>query len=34
MQENEKRPGESADEALLREIRQDYSYFRDYWQEN
>jgi len=26
--------GESADETLLREIREDYTYFRDFWRDN
>lgn len=32
--ERDKSEGETADETLLREVREDYSYFRDYWREN
>ena len=31
---DEKRDGETTEETLLREIREDYDYFRDFWREN
>jgi len=34
MDEDQKQTGESPEDKLLREIREDYTYFRDYWREN
>ena len=32
--DDQERSGESPNEKLLREIREEYAYFRDYWDEN
>jgi hypothetical protein len=32
--ESDKKTGETTEETLLREIREDFVYFRDYWREN
>lgn len=32
--DEDKRSGESAEDTLIREIRDDFTYFRDYWREN
>jgi hypothetical protein len=32
--ESDKKAGETARETLLREIREDFTYFRDYWRDN
>ena len=34
MADEKNRPNEKPEDKLIREIREDYSYFRDYWREN